>query len=210
MVTSSDLFDFQDDITNSVFEALQIKFAAELGGAAVDPTRYSSVNEMRAVNEGRRELLKFTPEAHKKFEDILMKEYNAGSRSGPLINALGWLYFQKVAMGLFEDRADTMAKGREAARQAHEMMGDANSLVLGAWFDLFDRDYKAAQEKVRIASKIGSPSGDNLAVAGSVYLLSGQPEASAKIICGCHASLALSPAMVCQPPRHQFGAVGEI
>ena len=40
---------------------------------------YSSVNEMRAVNEGRRELLKFTPEAHKKFEDILMKEYNAGS-----------------------------------------------------------------------------------------------------------------------------------
>jgi adenylate cyclase len=176
----SELFDFQDDITNSVFEALQVKFAAELGGAAVDPTRYSSVSEMRAVNEGRRELLKFTPEAHKKFEDILMKEYNAGSRSGPLINAFGWLYFQKVAMGLFEDRADTMAKGREAARQAHEVMGDANSLVLGAWFDLFDRDYKAAQEKVRIASKIGSPSGDNLAVVGSVYLLSGQAEPARK------------------------------
>ena len=176
----SELFDFQDDITSSVFEALQIKFAAELGGAAVDPTRYSSVNEMRAVNEGRRELLKFTPEAHKKFEDILMKEYNAGSRSGPLINALGWLYFQKVAMGLFDDRADTLAKGREAARQAHEMMGDANSLMLGAWFDLFDREYEAAQEKVRMASKIGSPSGDNLAVAGSVYLLSGQPEPARK------------------------------
>jgi TolB-like protein/class 3 adenylate cyclase len=176
----SELFDFQDDITNSVFEALQVKFAAELGGAAVDPTRFSSVSEMRAVNKGRRELLKFTPEAHKKFEDILMKEYNAGSRSGPLINAFGWLYFQKVAMGLFEDRADTMAKGREAARQAYEVMGDANSLVLGAWFDLFDRDYKAAQEKVRIASKIGSPSGDNLAVVGSVYLLSGQPEPARK------------------------------
>ena len=28
----SELFDFQDDITNSVFEALQVKFAAELGG----------------------------------------------------------------------------------------------------------------------------------------------------------------------------------
>ena len=55
-------------------------------------------------------------------------------------------------------------------------MGDANSLVLGAWFDLLDRDYEAAQEKVEIASKIGSPSGDNLAVAGSVYLLSGKPE----------------------------------
>ena len=176
----NELFDFQDDITSSVFEALQIKFAAELGGAAVDPTRYSSVNEMRAVNEGRRELLKFTPEAHKKFEDILMKEYNAGSRSGPLINALGWLYFQKVAMGLFDDRADTLAKGREAARQAHEIMGDANSLMLGAWFDLFDREYEAAQEKVRMASKIGSPSGDNLAVAGSVYLLSGQPEPARK------------------------------
>ena len=177
----NELFDFQDVITASVFEALQIKFAGELGGAAIDPTRYSSVDEMRAVNEGRRELLKFTPEAHKKFEAILMKEYDAGSRSGPLINALGWLYFQKVAMGLFDDRAATMAKGREAARQAHEMMGDANSLVLGAWFDLLDRDYEAAQEKVRVASKTGSPSGDNLAVAGSVYMLSGEPEPARKL-----------------------------
>ena len=172
----NELFDFQDQITASVFKTLHIKFTAELGGAANDPTRYSSVSEMRALNEGRRELLKFTPEAHDKFEKIIMAEYDSGSRSGPLINSMGWLYFQKVAMGLFEDRAATMAKGREAAQQAHELMGDANSLVLGAWFDLLDRDYEAAQEKVEIASKIGSPSGDNLAVAGSVYLLSGKPE----------------------------------
>ena len=171
-----ELFDFQDLITASVFKTLHIKFTAELGGAAADPTRYTSVNEMRVLNEGRRELLKFTPEAHNKFEKIIMTEYDAGSRSGPLINALGWLYFQKVAMGLSDDRAETMAKGREAASKAHELMGDANSLVLGAWFDLLDRDYEAAQEKVEIASKIGSPSGDNLAVAGSVYLLSGKPE----------------------------------
>ena len=46
----NELFDFQDVITASVFEALQIKFAGELGGAAIDPTRYSSVDEMRAVN----------------------------------------------------------------------------------------------------------------------------------------------------------------
>ena len=172
----NELFDFQDQITASVFKTLHIKFTAELGGAANDPTRYSSVSEMRALNEGRRELLKFTPEAHDKFEKIVMAEYDSGSRSGPLINSMGWLYFQKVAMGLFDDRAATMAKGREAAKQAHELMGDANSLVLGAWFDLLDRDYEAAQEKVEIASKIGSPSGDNLAVAGSVYLLSGKPE----------------------------------
>ena len=53
---------------------------------------------------------------------------------------------------------------------------EVNSLVLGAWFDLFERDYDAAQEKVRIASNIGSPFGDDLAVTGTVYLLSGKPE----------------------------------
>ena len=131
---------------------------------------------MRALNEARREMLKFTPEAHKKFEEIVLKEYEAGSRSGPVILTLGWLYFQKVAMKLYDDRDQMIAKGREAADKAHELMGDANSLVLGAWFDLFERDYDAAQEKVRIASNIGSPFGDDLAVTGTVYLLSGKPE----------------------------------
>ena len=171
-----ELFDFQDLITTSVFKTLHIKFTAELGGVANDPKRYASVSEMRALNEARREMLKFTPEAHKKFEEIVLKEYEAGSRSGPVILTLGWLYFQKVAMKLYDDRDQMIAKGREAADKAHELMGDANSLVLGAWFDLFERDYDAAQEKVRIASNIGSPFGDDLAVTGTVYLLSGKPE----------------------------------
>lgn len=172
----SELFNFQDNITSSVFKTLQIKFTSEFGGAANDPTRYKSVSEMRALNEGRRELLKFTLEAHKKFEKIVLNEYETGSRSGPVLNSLGWLYFQKVVMGLYDDRDEMIATGRERAEQAYELMGDANSLVLGAWFDLLSRDYEAAQEKVQVAAKIGSPSGDNLAVAGSVYLLSGKPE----------------------------------
>ena len=171
-----DLFDFQDDITSSVFKTLHIKFTSELGGTANDPIRYSSISEMRALAEGRRELLKFTPEAHKKFETITLKEYKGDASSGPVLNSLGWLYFQKVAMGLAENRSEMIALGREAANKAYKKMGDANSLVLGAWFDLLDRNYEAAQEKVQKASLIGSPSGDNLAVAGSVYLLSGKPE----------------------------------
>ena len=177
----SELFDFQDIITRSVFETLQIKFSTESGTATNDTAQYSSVSEMRAINEGRRELLKFTPEAHNKFEQILLNEYNAGSRSGPLINALGWLYFQKVAMGMFDDRSKMISKGRDTALKAHELMGDANSLVLGAWFDLLERNYEAAQEKIEVASKIGSPTGDNLAVAGSIYLLSGKPEKARKL-----------------------------
>lgn len=172
----NDLFNFQDEITASVFKTLQIKFTSEFGGAANDPTRYNSVNEMRALNEGRRELLKFTPEAHKKFEALILAEYDSGSRSGPVILSLGWLYFQKVAMGLYDDRAEMIAKGRASAEAAHELMGDANSLVLGAWFDLFDRNYEAAEEKVRAASSIGSPFGDDLAVTGTVFLMSGKPE----------------------------------
>ncbi len=68
------------------------------------------------------------------------------------------------------------------AARAFDIMQQPNPLVLGAWFDLYDRDHTAAQEKVAKAMTMGSPSGDVLAVAGTVYLLSMKPLEAKKML----------------------------
>ena len=68
-----------------------------------------------------------------------------------------------------------IAEGRRMAQLAFDIMQTPNPLVLGAWFDLYERSYDAAQQKVNEAAGMGSPTGDMLAVGGTVYLLSMKP-----------------------------------
>ena len=81
-----------------------------------------------------------------------------------------------------ERRKYNIAEGRLMAARAFDIMQQPNPLVLGAWFDLYDRDHAAAQEKVAKAITMGSPSGDVLAVAGTVYLLSMKPLEAKKML----------------------------
>ena len=81
-----------------------------------------------------------------------------------------------------ERRKYNIAEGRLMAARAFDIMQQPNPLVLGAWFDLYDRDHSAAQEKVAKAITMGSPSGDVLAVAGTVYLLSMKPLEAKKML----------------------------
>ena len=176
------LFEFQDHITNSVFENLQINFASKLGGMTNNSSHWTSVEEMRLFGLGRRHLLKWTPDAHSEMEKITNLVYSGSESSGPAHLLRGWLYFQKVMMEPPERRKYNIAEGRLMAARAFDIMQQPNPLVLGAWFDLYDRDHVAAQEKVAKAITMGSPSGDVLAVAGTVYLLSMKPLEAKKML----------------------------
>ena len=87
------------------------------------------------------------------------------------------------------------------------IMQQPNPLVLGAWFDLYDRDHTAAQEKVAKAMTMGSPSGDVLAVAGTVYLLSMKPLEAKKMLAEVMRT-TLSSSLVCKPIRYKPRDVG--
>lgn len=169
------LFEFQDQITDSVFETLQINFATKLAGMSDNTSHWTSIEEMRLYGLARRYLLQWTPDAHREMEKISNQLYSGPQSSGPAHLNRGWLYFQKVMMESPDRRKQNIAEGRRMAERAFDIMQQPNPLVLGAWFDLYDRDYDAAQEKVARAISMGSPSGDVLAVAGTVYLLSMKP-----------------------------------
>ena len=81
-----------------------------------------------------------------------------------------------------EHRELNIAEGRRMAQLAFDIMQTPNPLVLGAWFDLYERSYDAAQQKVTEAAGMGSPTGDMLAVGGTVYLLSMKPLEAKKML----------------------------
>jgi len=176
------LFEFQDLITESVFKNLQINFMSKLGGSSNHSSHWSSIEEMRLFGEGRRHLLKWTPDAHNEMERVVNEVYTGPQSSGPAHLLRGWLYFQKVMMDGPEYRELNIAEGRRMAQLAFEIMQTPNPLVLGAWFDLYERSYDAAQRKVNEAAAMGSPTGDMLAVGGTVYLLSMKPQKAKKML----------------------------
>ncbi|MBU25438.1 MAG: hypothetical protein CMD99_05350 [Gammaproteobacteria bacterium] len=176
------LFEFQDLITESIFKNLQINFMSKLGGSSNHGSHWSSIEEMRLFGEGRRHLLKWTSDAHNEMERVVNEVYAGPQSSGPAHLLRGWLYFQKVMMEGPERRELNITEGRRMAQLAFEIMQTPNPLVLGAWFDLYDRSYDAAQQKVTEAAAMGSPTGDMLAVGGTVYLLSMKPLEAKKML----------------------------
>ena len=92
-------------------------------------------------------------------ERVVNEVYTGPQSSGPAHLLRGWLYFQKVMMDGPEHRELNIAEGRRMAQLAFDIMQTPNPLVLGAWFDLYERSYDAAQQKVTKAAGMGSPTG---------------------------------------------------
>ena len=60
-------------------------------------------------------------------------------------------------------------------------MNDGNSLIVGGWFELFDGNPNEAREKVNIAIQLDPSSGDVIAGAGNIFLLTGDIESARKM-----------------------------
>jgi len=169
------LFLFQDQITENVFENFQINLFSNLIGQRA--SQFSSVEEMRDVMRFRKLLLTSSKESYLSARELANQLYSKDSASGPANMSMGWIKFQELSMGKAENRQETIASGKQYARVAHEVMGDGLSLVLGAWMDLFSGEPEMARRKVAKAIEIDT-SGDLLAGAGNIFLLTGDPEAA--------------------------------
>ena len=79
------LFEFQDLITESVFKNLQINFMSSSEGAVTTVPTGALLKKMRLFGEGRRHLLKWTPDAHNEMERVVNEVYTGPQSSGPPI-----------------------------------------------------------------------------------------------------------------------------
>ena len=169
------LFLFQDQITENVFENFQINLLSNVIGQRA--SQFSSVDEMREIMRFRKLLLTSSKESYLSARELANQLYTKNSASGPANMSMGWIKFQELSMGRAENRQEAITSGKQYARVAHEVMGDGLSLVLGAWMDLFSGEPEAARRKVAKAIEIDS-TGDILSGAGNIFLLTGDPEAA--------------------------------
>ena len=184
-----DFFALQDEITNKIFEAMQIELTVI--GAEYVKTRLKyagSPETYRIIMQAQALWLSVTVAGHKEGESLLAELYNKDPENILVIQWLGWYQFQKLLLRLTKYPKQTMALAREYGEKGR--IGDGSALLLLSWLDLFARDYDSALGNAGRAAELSPSSGMSNAVAGDHHMMAGQPE---------KASVLLKHAMRLQP-----------
>jgi adenylate cyclase len=175
-----DLFSFEDKIARNIFRNLGFEIGSNIMSKA-SMSHFGSVEEMRELMADRKLMLSFSPANHEKLANNTNARLIENPQSGPANLANAWVQMQKMMMKLTPNPSETIKKGKFHADLAHEIMNDGNSLIVGGWFELFDSKPDAAREKVNIAIQLDPSSGDVIAGAGNIFLLTGDIESARKM-----------------------------
>jgi len=176
-----DLFALQDEITNKIFEAMQVKLAVIDVGKVETRLKYAGSPETyRIIMLVRAHWLNVTVADHKEGERLLTELYNKDPENALVIQWLGWYQFQKLLLRLTKDPKQTMALAREYGEKGR--IGDGSALLLLSWLDLFARDYDSALGNAGRAAELSPSSGMSNAVAGDHHMMAGQPEKASVLL----------------------------
>ena len=174
-----ELFHFQDKIAEEIFANFKVKLAANLIGN--NAATWKSVELMEKTLEFRKNFIKFSKDGFLKAKELaeeLSLEYGG---SGHAEMTLAWLKFQEVMMGLTEDREKSIEDGAQYAKEAHAILNDGLSLIVGAWMDIFSgKPSEVAREKAAKAIELDQ-SGDVISGAANILLLTGDPLAAKQL-----------------------------
>ena len=175
-----DLFAVQDEITEKIFEAMQVQLT--IGEQARDWKKHlGSPDEMRLTIQGLQRFLTYSPQGHKDAERLWGEVFENNPEIGMGNLMMGWLHFQKIVMGWTKNPKQNIALARQFSEKAHSIMGDGNSLTLLALLDAMTSNCKGAIEKAERAVEIDPSAGDATALAGGTLLQCGRPKKAAAL-----------------------------
>ncbi len=178
--TLDDLFAVQDEITEKIFEAMQVELT--IGEQARDWKKHlGSPDEMRLTIQGLQRFLTYSPQGHKDAERLWGEVFENNPEIGMGNLMMGWLHFQKIVMGWTKNPKQNIALARQFSEKAHSIMGDGNSLTLLALLDAMTGNCKGAIEKAERAVEIDPSAGDATALAGGTLLQCGRPKKAAAL-----------------------------
>jgi len=175
-----DLFAVQDEITEKIFQAMQVELT--IGEQARDWKKHlGSPDEMRLTIQGLQRFLTYSPQGHKDAERLWGEVFENNPEIGMGNLMMGWLHFQKIVMGWTKNPKQNIALARQFSEKAHSIMGDGNSLTLLALLDAMTSNCKGAIEKAERAVEIDPSAGDATALAGGTLLQCGRPKKAAAL-----------------------------
>ena len=170
----SDLFALQDDVTDKIYEAMQIELT--LREQVRLRLKYAGSPElMRKVMKVRSLWETFSLDDHREAVRLLEELNDSNPENGIVLNWMGWVEFQKLMMRLSKNPKQTLKTTQQYAEKAYAITKTAEPLALLAWVDLFFRDYDGALKKARRVAEI-NPSGSlTNAIAAEIKNMAGEP-----------------------------------
>ena len=170
----SDMFALQDDITNKIYEAMQIELTLREQFKLM--LKYAGSPElMREVMKVRSHWEKFALDDHREAVRLIEGLYKSHPENGIVLNWMGWVEFQKLMMRLSKNPKQTLLTTRQYAEKAYAITKTAGPLGLLAWVDLFFRDYDEALIKARRVAEINPSGSETNAIAAEIQNMAGEP-----------------------------------
>jgi len=138
-----DLFSVQDEITQKIYEEMEIELT--IGEQGREWLKHmSSAEEMKLLVQGRAKFFEYTPSAHKEAERLWNDALAKNKESGMANLAQGWLHYQKLVMRLTNNPMSRIACAQYYANKAHKIMGDGHSVALLSFIDMVTRNCSSA------------------------------------------------------------------
>ena len=170
----SNLFALQDDVTDKIYEAMQVELT--LREQVRLRLKYAGSPElMRKVMKVRTHWMAFSLNDHREAVRLLEELHEMNPENGIVLNWMGWVEFQKLMMRLSKNPKQTLLTTRQYAEKAYAITKTAGPLALLAWVDLFFRDYDGALVKARRVAEINPSGSETNAIAAEIQNMAGEP-----------------------------------
>ncbi|NRA75086.1 MAG: adenylate/guanylate cyclase domain-containing protein, partial [Planctomycetes bacterium] len=177
-----DLFEIQDDITLSIWEAMETKLSLGEQAREWAKSMRGGISQNMLLFQGRSRFIEFTPEAHKEAERLWGEAIEKRPEGGLANLAQGFLHYQKLVMGWTDDPRSSIASARYYANKAQTIMGDSGSLALLGFVDMVDGDCESALEYAERVSKADSSGGFPASMAGTTLIVCGKTKEGVDLV----------------------------
>lgn len=170
-----DIFAALDQIAEAVLLELQVKLT--LGEQARGWREFAgSTENMQDMVKGRVEFQKWTPEGHAVADRIWREVFDRDPSSPSAAMLVGYIYWQRVVIGISEDPSADYAEAMRYAQMAIDNGGDGNAYTLLALLDKDMGNYDKSIAGVRAAVAMTPSGADVLMIGGSTMVLAGETD----------------------------------
>lgn len=169
-----DLISVQDVISQKIFEEMSVSLTVGEGTRSWIELAGGFENYISVI-KGRAEFQKFSPEGHFAAERIWRRLYEDNPERAFSNYLMGYLYWQKVIMGLSKDAEGDWAEAWRFGQRALEIEEFGEGYTLLAFLAQHSKLYEDAIAHADRAIELSLGSADANVLAGTVKALSGQP-----------------------------------
>lgn len=177
------LFDLQDDITQSIALEMQVNLVAGETSRIWSLESNGDLEVLRLYREANAAYQTWSVPGNRRALELVQQGLERQPKNALLLAMMGWIHWQNIRLGVSQD----VAKDRAAARQFAEQSRAANvaypsSYLILSLLDVYTGNHESAISLARQGASLAPNSGIHIAIAASVLRRSGQPREAIQLL----------------------------